>query len=144
MARSRRLSSNVARLHREIRHEVTQEEAILQQQEEAMKKVKRKPIPVCTLRWERIWVSHRESVSHDSTIPQVQVQIPTGRRFQILLDKDDTVEDMKTKIYTKEGVNPDVQEILFNGNFVSIGVTVAELRIDEEAVLFLILRNRGG
>lgn len=74
---------------------------------------------------------------------QVQVQILTGRRIHLLLDVQDTLDNVRDKIRVKEGIHPDQQVLLFNGIKLMDG-TVEELCIQEGAVLFLTLRNRGG
>jgi hypothetical protein len=89
-------------------------------------------------------------VSHWKLLPllnthilQIQVQILTGRRMHLLLDVQDTLDDVREKIRVKEGIHPDQQVLLFNGTKLMDG-TVEELCIQEGAVLFLTLRNRGG
>jgi hypothetical protein len=74
---------------------------------------------------------------------QVHVQILTGRKIHLRLDVQDTLDDVREKIRVKEGIHPDQQVLLFNGIKLMDG-TVEELRIQEGAVLFLTLRNRGG
>jgi hypothetical protein len=78
-----------------------------------------------------------------TTVLQVQVQILTGRRIHLLLDVQDSLDDVREKIRVKEGIHPDQQVLLFNGIKLMDG-TVEELSIQEGAVLFLTLRNRGG
>jgi hypothetical protein len=85
----------------------------------------------------------RNTVSHCSILLQVQVQILTGRKIHLLLDVQDTLDDVREKIRVKEGIHPDQQVLLFNGIKLMDG-TVEELCIQEGAVLFLTLRNRGG
>jgi hypothetical protein len=74
---------------------------------------------------------------------QVQVQILTGRRIRLLLDVQDSLDDIREKIRVKEGIHPDQQVLLFNG-IKLMDATVEELSIEEGAVLFLTLMNRGG
>jgi hypothetical protein len=78
-----------------------------------------------------------------ATILQVHVQILTGRQIHLLLDVQDSLDDVREKILVKEGIHPDQQVLLFNGIKLMDG-TVEELSIQEGAVLFLTLRNRGG
>jgi hypothetical protein len=74
---------------------------------------------------------------------QIQVQILTGRRIHLLLDVQDSLDDIREKIRVKEGIHPDQQVLLFNG-IKLMDATVEELSIEDGAVLFLTLMNRGG
>jgi hypothetical protein len=76
-------------------------------------------------------------------VSKVQVQILTGRRLNLSLDLQDTLDDIREKIRVKEGIHPDQQVLLMNG-IKLMDWTVQELHIEEGAVLFLTLRNRGG
>jgi hypothetical protein len=73
------------------------------------------------------------------SILQVQVQILTGRRIHLLLDWD----NWRRRERSSWRHHPDQQVLLFNGTKLMDG-TVEELYIQEGAVLFLTLRNRGG
>jgi hypothetical protein len=68
----------------------------------------------------------------------------TGRRIRIQLYHDDRVDDIREKIRAKEGIHPDQQLLLYNGMKLIDNLTVKELYIIENTVLFLTLRNRGG
>jgi hypothetical protein len=68
----------------------------------------------------------------------------TGRRIRIQLYHDDRVDDIREKIRAKEGIHPDQQLLLYNGMKLIDNLTVKELYVIENTVLFLTLRNRGG
>lgn len=74
---------------------------------------------------------------------KVQVQIMNGRRFHLVLDLNDTIDDVKAKITNKEGIHDDQQQLLLNGIRLREG-TVEDLYIGDGALLFLVLRLRGG
>jgi len=60
-----------------------------------------------------------------------------------MLDVLDSLDDVCEKIRIKEGIHPDQQMLLLNGIKLMDG-TVEDLNIQEGAIVFLILRNRGG
>ena len=77
-------------------------------------------------------------------IPQIHVQILTGRKIQLLIDaRYDHLLDIKKKIQIKEGIHPDQQILLLNGIRLKHGLA-SDLHIEDGACLFLTLRNRGG
>jgi Ubiquitin family len=57
-----------------------------------------------------------------------------------------TLLDIKKKIQAKEGIHPDQQILLLNGERLKDGRTLSQcnVQIHEGAKLFLTLRNRGG
>ena len=75
----------------------------------------------------------------------VQVQILTGRKIHLLVDRRrDTTFDIKKKIQAKEGIHPDQQILLLNGVRLHEFSNIRHLRLEENALFFLTLRNRGG
>ena len=75
--------------------------------------------------------------------PKIDVQIQSGRRINIDVSPDDSLDDVREKIRMKEGISPDQQVLMLNGIKLLDG-TVEELGIIESATLFLTLRNWGG
>jgi len=67
----------------------------------------------------------------------------TGRRFELDVDLKDNLDDVRSKIKTKEGIHEDQQHLLLNGIRL-VDDTVENLRIHNGSLLFLTLRNRGG
>ena len=73
----------------------------------------------------------------------IGVQIQSGRRINIDVSPDDTLDHVREKIQMKEGISPDQQVLMLNGIKLLDG-TVDDLGIIESATLFLTLRNWGG
>jgi Ubiquitin family len=75
---------------------------------------------------------------------QILVQILTGRKIYLTVEsKHCTLLDVKKKIQAKEGIHPDQQILLWNGERLMDG-SLKDLKIHEGAMFFLTLRNRGG
>ena len=74
----------------------------------------------------------------------VRCQIWTGRLITLSVSPDDSMIDVSEKIRIKEGINPEQQNLLFNGLKLEMGATVDDYNIQEHATLFLTLRNVGG
>jgi Ubiquitin family len=68
----------------------------------------------------------------------------TGRKIYLTVEpKHCTLLDVKKKIQAKEGIHPDQQILLWNGERLKDG-SLKDLKIHEGAMFFLTLRNRGG
>ncbi|XP_042889936.1 polyubiquitin-B-like [Penaeus japonicus] len=74
----------------------------------------------------------------------VYVKTLTGKTVTIEISPQDTVEVLKAKLEDKEGIPPDQQRIIHDGNQLEDGRTLDSYNIKSEAVLHLILRLRGG
>ena len=75
----------------------------------------------------------------------VHVQLLTGRKFPLAIDRvHDSLDDIREKIRSKEGIHPDQQVLLYNGIKLPDGITAHEMLLHEGSTLFLTLRNRGG
>lgn len=76
---------------------------------------------------------------------QVFVRTLTGKTLAIsVTDRSETIETVKRKIHSREGIAPDQQRLILDGKQLEDGRTLSYYNVMRDTTIHLILRLRGG
>ena len=75
---------------------------------------------------------------------QIFVKTLNGMTITLQVDPMNTIEEVKSGIYDKEGIRPSQQRLIYNNIQLDDNKTLADYNIYKEVVLHLCLRLSGG
>lgn len=75
---------------------------------------------------------------------QVHVKTFAGKTITVEVEPDESIESLKNKLQSKEGIPINQQRILFGGKQLDSKKTISDYDIQNESTMHMVLRLRGG
>ena len=75
---------------------------------------------------------------------QVFVKTFAGKTLTVEVEPDESIESLKNKLQSKEGIPPNQQRILFGGKQLDSKKSISDYKIENESTMHMVLRLRGG
>lgn len=74
----------------------------------------------------------------------LKIKTLTGSTITVDVDKNDTINQLKSKIAAKQGIPVEQQRLVFSGKQLDSSKTLGDYNVDKDSTLHLVLRLRGG
>ena len=74
---------------------------------------------------------------------EIFIKTPTGKTITLEVESSDTIEDIKSELYYKEGIPPDQQGLFYFRKRLQNGLTLFDYNFQKESTLNLVLRVIG-
>jgi hypothetical protein len=74
----------------------------------------------------------------------INIKSLTGKIIKVQVEPTCTITQLKEKVQEMEGIKPDLQRLMFNGEFLKNEAKISETLVEPGSTLYMVLALRGG